>query len=868
MKKVIKILTIIFLLCITFIIIVPIIFEGKIIDLVKKTVNNNVNATFSFEDADLSVWSSFPNTQVSLKKVSLVNNAPFEGDTLFGATAINLKMPLAELFKRSSDISITSFIVDEATLAIRVDKDGNANYNIAKNINDKGNVDSNESGSFQLGLESYKITNSTISYHDASAKMALQLSDVNHSGLGNLSLEKSELKTVTTMLASFQMNGVAYLNKNKIQLEALFDIDLIENTYRFLDNKAQINQLPLIFDGYIKLNENNKKVAISFKTASSDFKNFLALIPEVYSKNIEGITTTGNFDVKGTIDGIVDDLHIPEFNISIHSDNASFKYPDLPKSLKNINISTEIANKTGLAKDTYILIDKLSFKIDEDIFNANAKLQDLTENMKVTANLKGIVNLGSLEKIYPAEAVKGLKGILNVNATTSFDMKSIENDHYENTKTSGSFTVSDFEYASEELSYPLKVLKARVTFNPKSVTLNSFDAQLGKTDLVASGTMNNILGFIFDEKNLEGKFNLKSNTFSVNDFMVSEVEEDKNKKNSEERIKIPSFLDCTIDANATTVFYDNITLKNVSGKLIIKDQKAVLENMKSNVFDGTLGFNGSVSTKEDTPKFQMALDVNRFNIAQSFGALELFEALAPIANVIEGKINSTISLSGNLNDDFTPDLNSVSGNLLAELMSSKISTEKTPLLQNLEQNLNFLDTKKLNLENLKTSLSFKDGKVSLHPFKLNYDDIDINVSGSHGFDKSLAYDAVIHVPAKYLGKEASQLIAELNDDELNTIKVPINALISGKFNNPIIKTDLKAAIANLSNQIATKQKEKLIDKGKEQISKTLNDLLKGSSKENDTISKDSLKNPITKDPAKELFDGIFKRSKKKKDSVN
>ncbi len=151
---------------------------------------------------------------------------------------------------------------------------------------------------------------------------------------------------------------------------------------------------------------------------------------------------------------------------------------------------------------------------------------------------------------------------------------------------------------------------------------------------------------------------------------------------------------------------------------------------------------------------------------------------------------------------------------------------------------------------------------------MNYDDIDINVSGSHGFDKSLAYDAVIHVPAKYLGKEASQLIAELNDDELNTIKVPISALISGKFNNPIIKTDLKAAIANLSNQIATKQKEKLIDKGKEQISKTLNDLLKGSSKENDTISKDSLKNPITKDPAKEIFDGIFKRSKKKKDSVN
>ena len=64
------------------------------------------------------------------------------------------------------------------------------------------------------------------------------------------------------------------------------------------------------------------------------------------------------------------------------------------------------------------------------------------------------------------------------------------------------------------------------------------------------------------------------------------------------------------------------------------------------------------------------------------------------------------------------------------------------------------------------------------------------------------------------------------------------------------------------------KKKKLIDKGKEQISNALNDLIKGSSKENDKITKDSLKNPITKDPAKELLEGIFKRVKKKKDSIN
>jgi len=869
MKKIFKILAIIVLVCFAFIIIIPMVFEGRIIDLVKKTINNNVNATLDFEDADLSLWSSFPLAGVTLKEVSLINNVPFAGDTLFSASAIDLKMPFKDIFKNESEgISITSFDVDNATINIKIDTSGNANYDIAIPTNDNVPEDTNDTVSFQLGLKSYTITNSAISYDDASSNISLKLTGFNHSGTGNLSSEKSELKTQTIASVSFLKDSVAYLNNNKIQLDALLGIDLKENRYSFLENNATINQLPLVFDGFVKLNENNKDIKISFKTPSSDFKNFLALVPEVYSKNIEGVTTTGNFDVTGLIEGLVDANHIPKFNITVHSENASFKYPDLPKSLKNINIKTEITNKTGLTKDTYIVIDNLSFMIDNEVFNANATLLDLAENMKVKAKVNGVVNLGSLEKIYPAEALKGLKGILDAKATTSFDMLSIENKKYQNTKTSGNFKLTDFEYNSTELSDTLKVQNASITFNPNTVRLNSFDAQLGNTDFVTTGTIKNLLGFLFNDEKIEGNFNLASNTFSLNDFMVSKEETDNNedKPISKEQIRIPSFLDCTIDAKAATVLYDNITLKNVSGIVLIKDQKATLKNMKSTVFDGNLGFNGFVSTKDTISTFQLDLDINSFNIGESFQTLELFQALAPIATAVQGKINSKITLNGNLNNDFTPDLNSLSGDVLAELLSSKISTEKAPILQNLGQKLSFLDTKKLNLDNLKTALSFKNGKVLLNPFTLNYDDIEIAVSGGHGFDTSLAYDAVLNVPAKYLGKEASQLIAQLNDEELNTIKVPISALISGKFNNPTVKTDLKSALTDLTKQIANKQKDKLIDKGTEEVTNALNDLLNRNKKDstaNDTIKKDPIKN-VTKD----ILGGLFGKKKEKKDTVN
>jgi len=869
MKKIFKILAIIVVLLLGAIIIIPMVFEDKIIDLVKQTANNNLKATLDFEEADLSIWSSFPNAEVSLKEVSLLNKAPFDGDTLFAANTIDLKLPIRQLFKKNADISITHFLIDGAHLTIKVDEKGNANYDITI---DKKKKSTGQSDPLQLNLESYKIINSNISYQDESSKIFLELSNFNHSGEGNLSSELSQLKTTSSTLASFQMDSVAYLNKNSVQLDAILDIDLKENKYSFLENKALINQLPLVFDGFIKLNEHNKEVKITFKTPSSDFKNFLALIPEVYSKNIEGVTTTGNFDVKGNIDGIIDEVNIPRFNILINSKNASFKYPDLPKSLQNIHINTKIANKTGLTKDTYVLIDTLSFSIDKEIFNAKAELLEITENMKVNAQVNGNLNLANLEKVYPAESLKDLKGMLNVNANTSFDMLSIENKKYENTRISGLFKLSNFEYVSDELSDKLMVDKAGLTLSPKTVNLNSFDAKLGKTDFKATGVIHNLLGFIFNKENIEGKFKITSNTFSVNDFKVAEVEKKEDSTvTKQESIKIPSFLDCTIDAKANTVLYDNITLKNVSGTLIIKDEKAELKNMKSNIFDGVLGFNGTVSTKEDTPKFTMDLDANSFNIGQSFKVLDLFKALAPIANAIDGKINANISLSGNLKDDFTPDLSSLTGKMLGQLLSPKLTSENTPLLQSLEQNLSFLDTKKLNLENLKTALHFKDGKVQVDPFSIDYEDIKIDISGGHGFDNTLGYEAVVNVPAKYLGNEVSQLITQLNDGEQEHIKIPVNAIISGNFTSPAIKTDLKSAITNLTQQLIAKQKDKLIEKGTDEVTDALKDLIGGGEKNKDSTATDSIHTPkkdITKDIAKDVLKDIFGKKKTKKDTVN
>ena len=875
-KKILKIVGVVLVLFVVILIAAPFFLQDKIEEIIKNNVNNNVNATLDFSEADLSLLSSFPNAVVKLQNISLINKEPFEGDTLFSAKEIALKMGISELFKSSGEaIGIKTFTINGATINVKIDKNENASYDIGKDTGaEEVEVESTSDG-FTLGLESYAITNSKIVYEDQSTGMRFELDELQHNGKGDLSLATSELDTHTTAFVSFVMDSTNYLNRNKIKLDALIGVDLKVNKYSFLKNEAVLNQLPLVFNGFVKLNaDETQEVAVSFNTPSTDFKNFLAIIPEEYSKNIENVKTTGNFSVEGNFNGIIDETHIPKFDIKILSDKASFKYPDLPKAVENVYIDVAIVNGTGLVEDTYVNIDKLSFMIDQDKFNMLANITELMGNMKVNAHLNGKMNLANIEKAYPVPADLDLKGILVADISTAFDMASVESEQYENTKTTGKMSLTDFEYASAEMPHPVKLKSTVLTFNPKTVTLNELNGTSGKTDFNATGTIDNLLGFMFNDEKIEGNFNLKSNTFALNDFMVEEAVESEETNTEEtttdksatsvEKIKIPSFLDANITASANTVLYDNLTLKDVKGNLRIKDEKAVLTNMTSNTLGGKIGFSGEVSTKEETPTFKMKLGLDKLQIGETFKSLDLFKALAPIANALIGKIDSDIEISGNLTDDFTPNLNSISGNVLAELLATDINIDKAKMLTSLTNNLDFIKLDKLDLKGLKTVLSFEDGVVKVKPFTMQYEDIAIKIGGSHTFDSQLNYTATLDVPAKYMGSEVTSLIAKIDDDSIKNLTIPVIATIGGAYSSPKITTDMTSGVKNLTSQLVKIQKQKLINKGTGKAVELLSGILGGDSGKKDTTKT----NDSSTDAVKEALGGLLGSNKEAKDTTD
>ena len=878
LKKILKITAIVLVVIIAALFAIPYLFKDQIKTKITEAINESVDAKVSFAEADLSLFKNFPNATVAIEKLVIINKAPFEGDTLVSLGELNLKMSIKELFKgKDEPLNIQGISSTNGLINIIFNKDGVGNFDIALKDKKEETKKDEASKPLSLKIQNYKIENFTFRYIDQGSKIKMVIDSLNHEGTGDFTNSKLDLTTKTTAKISMDMDKMNYMKNVKLSLDAVLGIDLDKSKYTFKENKALINQLPLEFDGFIKMVEAGQIYDLKFKTPTSSFTNFLGLIPSAYSSSLEGVKTTGDFTVVGFAKGELTETTVPKFNIAIASNNASFQYPNLPKSVQNIVIDTKIINETGILNDTYVNLDQLSFRIDQDVFSAKANVRNITVNPLVKAALKGTVNLSNLSKAYPVKLDKPLAGILKADVTTEFDMASVEKSQYENIKNAGTMSLSGFKYTDEN-NKSMNISTALVEFNTSTINLKKFDATTGRSDISINGILENFYGFMFKKQELKGNFNMSSNQLAVDDFMTSgepaktgtgttatgkETETKSTPAKPAEAMKIPAFLNCTLNAKANTVLYDNLKLKDVSGKLIIKDEKALLENFKTSIFGGTIGLTGAVSTKSKVPTFDMNLGFNQVDIAQTFTQLEMMKKIAPLAGIINGKLNSTIKLNGNLDaNELTPDLKSLSGDLIGQLLSTTVNAKNSTVLNSLTSNIKFLDMSKLNLNDLKMALTFDDGKVNVKPFDIKYQDIKVTVGGTHGFDQTMNYNLKLDVPAKYLGSEASAFLSKLSAaDAAKLDNIPINAMITGNFSNPKIATDMKSAVNSLASQVVNQQKEKLTQKG----TSALNDLINKNTKAKDTTKaaateKETKTQEATK-KASDLLNGLFKKKK-------
>jgi len=837
-RRILKWTGISLLVIIILLIAAPFIFKDKIIAIVKEQANANLNAKVDFGDFDLSLISSFPDFRFKIQKVSIIGVDEFKDDTLayIGElkTDINLKSVLS-----GDQYQINSIVIDKARIMVKVLKGGKANYDIAKPSADTATAVADTSATkFAMKLKEFKITEAFIVYDDQDGNMYARLENFNYSLNGDFTQDNFVMNNLLDIAkTTYKMDGVAYLNDVHTKMKADLDMDMPKMKFTFKENELSLNDLSFGFDGYILMPDTNIDMDLKFAAKQTEFKAILSLIPSVYSKDFASIKTSGKLALDGHAKGRYNASEMPAFGINLSIMDAMFKYPSLPKSVNNINIDVKVLNPTGVLDATTVDVNKFHIEMAGNPIDIVAHVKTPISDPGIKANIKGLIDLASVKDFVPLDKGDNLSGTIKADISANGNMSAIDKKEFDKFQASGSFEIDKMDYKTSTLPYEIKLNTLKLNFTTQFVELASFDALMGKSDIKASGRIDNLLQYIFKDDLIKGSFALNSNLMDLNELMgPADTSAAATATTAADTaamtvFAVPANYDFNLDAKINKVLYSNLVLDNMIGNIVIRDQKVDMTNLRMNVIGGALTINGYYETTNiKKPTVGMSMKMENFDIQTTFKTFNTVQKLAPIGQYAKGMFTATLeNFKTSMNEKMEPDLNAVDAR--GVFKTNKVSVGGFPPFVKLGEALKIDQLKNMEVDNVNANYFIKNGRLNLEPFDVKIAGIKTNVSGSTGLDQTIDYKYKMEIPRKMFGGAANSalegLMAQANKKAGTNIsvgeKINVNVSMGGTVTNPTIKTGMKGEEGSPSvvSTVTTQALNTAIDKAAEEAQKIL-----------------------------------------------
>lgn len=843
LKRILKWSGITILLLLILIVAAPFIFKDKIVQIVKEEANKNLNAKVDFGEFDLTLFSSFPDFRFKIQKVSVINIEPFKGDTLAYIKELSFDLNIKSVIS-GDKYQINSLIIDEPKINAIVMADGKANWDIAKASTDTAAVEPADTSAtkFALKLKSLQIKHANITYNDMQGNMSAALKDMNYTLSGDFTQDNFILSNLLEIAElSYNMGGVGYLTKAKTRFKADLNMDMPNMKFTFKENEFDLNELALTFDGFVSMPKDDIGMDLKFAAKQTEFKSILSLIPSVYSKDFASVKTEGKLKLDGMAKGTMhtsadgkSDTY-PSFEVNLGIADAMFKYPSLPKSVNNINIDVHLENKKDYLDATVIDVNKFHLEMAGNPINMWAHVKTPISDPDLAAEIKGVINLASVKEFVPMEAGDEMSGVVTADIAAAGRMSSIDKKEYDKFKMSGSLAIDKMNYKTTALPYAVMLNAMKLNFTNQFVELAAFDALMGKSDVKASGKIDNFMQYIFKDSLIVGHFNVQSNLMDLNELMASSEPTTAAQPAAADTAamtvaEVPGNIDFVLNANITKLLYDNLVIDNMNGNIEIKKRKVDMTNLNLGLLGGKVLMNGYYeTTNPKKPTVDLSFKVENFDIQKTFAAFNTVQKLAPIGQYAKGMFTATLeNFKADLDQTMSPILSTLHGN--GVFKTSSVAVGGFPAFVKLGEALKIEQLKNLNIQNVMAEYEFKDGRVNLrNPVKVKIDKIDAEITGSTGFDQTIDYNWKMTVPTEMFGAQANNMVAGLLGQASSAIgttvsmpkTVKVNVGFGGTVMNPTVKTGTKAgeAGASIKDQAVTAVK----DKANEEAQKILAD---------------------------------------------
>lgn len=795
MKKAAKIIGTVLVCIVATMAIVPVAFKGKIKEIVLTEANKLINAEFGFDDLNISLFREFPQASVGIEGFWLRGEDVFADDTLAYIGKAEAAVNLKSIFGNSG-FDITKVLVKDTYLKAIVLEDGRANWDIMY-PSDTEEPEDTTTSNFRILLKKVTVDNLNIVYDDREGGMYVHIEEFGTTCQGDMAADRALLELQAAIRAlTFKMDGVPLLSKARIGADLNVDADFANSRYTLKENTLSLNAIQATIDGWAALPA-DAPMSMDLKLGTSDiqFKEILSLIPAIYAKDFEDLKADGTVSLHAYAKGELTDTTLPEFEAALKVNDGNFRYPALPAGVDNIQIAAKASNPGGDIDLTEVDVEKFSLSMLGNPFTVTARVKTPISDLDFALAAKGTLNLGKVKDVYPLEDI-ALNGIVKADMSLGGRLSYIEKEQYDRFKANGTLNLSEMKLNMEGIP-EVDIEQSTFSFTPRYLNLSETQVLVGENDITADCRFENYMAFALKGETLKGQLNLKSRHMNLNDFMSSDECEEESEETTIEATKaeseeatgvlvVPKNIDFNMNVDMDEILFDQIVLRDLNGKLVVKDGTADMTGLSMQTMGGTAVMNGSYSTakSETTPELKASFALSGLSFAQTFKELDMVRQMAPIFEKLNGNFSGKIAVDTELTGTMSPNLQTLTAN--GSLNTRDLNLSGVEIIDKIADATGREELKGLSAKDLNIDFTIENGRVRTQPFTLKMGNMSLALNGTTGLDQTIDYTGKLTLP-----KSSTSTISS------------IDLKIGGKFSAPKITVDTES-MARQAAEAATK----------------------------------------------------------------
>lgn len=486
---------------------------------------------------------------------------------------------------------------------------------------------------------------------------------------------------------------------------------------------------------------------------------------------LDSMDIRGQLQASVQVDGRYDPAQgrWPQLHAVFSLTDGYYKIPAHHEPLEQLNVMATLDNRGSQPESMVLTLHHFNFRIAEETFAVSGYVRDF-KNYQYDLDIQGDLDLDKLTRLYPIPDWS-LHGHLTCDVELAGRLADLSTGRYARTQANGFVVMDNVEVAGKILPLPLHIEQAKLRITPEVLYLESMRLHTGRTSLQLDGQLRNYFSFYQQDEGLvNAKFNLRADTLDLNAWHTAfreidraPVSVDAGTTHTYSAWQVPRNIDFTLDTDVDYIHYDDMTISNMVGEVLLHDGVLSLRETGFNSLNARFNASGTYDSRDlQHPLFDFKLKVDELDIQRAYREMKLVRELLPAAADAAGRFSIDYNLRGELDSTMYPRTHTLVGGGDMHIAEAKINGMK--VFERLSKAARKKEISDPHLKDFTMTTEIRDNKIFVKPFHVKVSGFNTEIEGVN--DLSGAVNYVIKV----------QLLP------LEVLRIPFN--VSGTYDNP------------------------------------------------------------------------------------